>query len=157
MSPIFNTFVSLNIHSSAIPYRWRKWHKGKEELERLGCPCPGGSGVSQIPALCPCTNSHHSLEKKHHQPEFLELSENGRDLKDHQFAVPPFLIPWVFQREVKTPTVFAWRVEEWYAQKIHVCSQTPSGRLLGKVLGLVFRTIKYIYERHVQSFPLGWL
>lgn len=74
-----------------------------------------------------------------------------RDPKDHQFAAAPFLIAWVFQREGKTPSAFAWRVEDGDAQKIQVCSQTPSGRLLGKVLGLVFYTIKHLYGRYDQS------
>lgn len=88
----FNTFVSLNIHSSAIPYRWRKCRRGEGGVcgtglsvpWRLWCfpnfptPCPGHGEVVlgqklAVPtawAGCPGTHSHHCHEKTHHQPEF---------------------------------------------------------------------------------------
>lgn len=41
----------MNIHSSAIRYRWRKCIKKKKEFAKLGCPCPRNHGV--FPKPCP--------------------------------------------------------------------------------------------------------
>lgn len=100
-----------------------------------------------------------------------------KELKDRLFPTTPFQCGYpqhhfsaaVFSvlKKLTAPTAFAWRAEDGDAQQIQVpgtaglslagCSQTPSGRLLGKALGLFFCIIEHLHERHAQScfmFPL---
>lgn len=111
---------------------------------------------------------HPCPQKKHHQPEFWELSQNWirRDLKDDFSNNTISRWQGFLSGKLTAPTAFAWRAEDGDAQQMQDHNWAEPGWLfpnsIRETLGKRFRATflhhkMSLYERQAQScfiFPL---